>query len=163
MRKEIKNEAKIKLYAKDILSGLKEIHSKGVIHADIKPANLLLLRPNPEDKAKGEKAHVKICDFGISLVLTPELFEGKKCAFMKVRSGSGGYIAPEVKGENIVVTTSIDMWAFGIVLYEMCVAYEPIQVRGYQYGSGPLPFRPRDWRRFKEHGNQLQDLISKCL
>ena len=131
MRKEIKNESKIKLYAKDILLGLKEMHSKGVIHADIKPANLLLHRPSAEDKAQGVKPHIKICDFGISLVMTPELFEGKKQAFMKVRSGSGGYIAPEVKGQNIIVSPAIDMWAFGIVLYEMCVAYQPIQVRGY--------------------------------
>lgn len=51
MRKEIKNEAKIKLYAKDILTALKEMHSKGIIHADIKPANLLLHRPSAADKA----------------------------------------------------------------------------------------------------------------
>ena len=44
---------------------------------------------------------------------------------MKERSGTVGYIAPEVYGKNILIGPEIDMWAFGIVLYEICVAYKP--------------------------------------
>ena len=44
---------------------------------------------------------------------------------MKERSGTAGYIAPEIRGTNVLVGPEIDIWAFGIILYEMCVAYKP--------------------------------------
>ncbi len=52
------------------------------------------------------------------------------------------------------------MWSFGIVLYEMAVAYKPTKVQNYRYGSGPIPFRRVDWRK---RGQHLQDLITLCL
>lgn len=82
---------------------------------------------------------------------------------MKERSGTGSYIAPEIQGKNIVVGPEIDIWSFGVVLYEMCVAYKPTQVRSYKYGSGPIPFRDRDWRRLEDKGAKVKDLITKCL
>ncbi len=54
----------------------------------------------------------------------------------------------------------IDMWSFGVMLYEMCTAYKPTKLLNYRYGSGPIPFRDRDWRK---HNKLIQDLISKCL
>ena len=68
-------------------------------------------------------------------------------AIMKERSGTAGYIAPEIKGSNKLVGPEIDMWAFGVILYEMCVAYKPTQVKNYRYGNGPIPFRQRDWKK----------------
>ena len=44
---------------------------------------------------------------------------------MKDRSGTSGYIAPEVKNNNILVGPEIDMWALGVMMYEMCTAYRP--------------------------------------
>ena len=43
---------------------------------------------------------------------------------------------------------------------EMAVAYKPTQVGGYEYGTGDLPFRKRDWRGRSE---ELKNLISQCL
>lgn len=82
---------------------------------------------------------------------------------MHSRSGTAGYIAPELKANNQVVGPEIDMWALGIIIYEMCVGYKPTQVSNYKYGSGPIPFRPRDWRRLTDKGKLAQDLILKCL
>ena len=59
----------------------------------------------------------------------------------------------------------------------MCTAYKPTKLSNYRYGklqiiwlfkmtylwilgSGPIPFRDRDWRKHNKH---IQDLISKCL
>lgn len=45
---------------------------------------------------------------------------------MRERSGTQGYIAPEVnKQKNNIIGPEIDMWAFGIMLYEFCVGYKP--------------------------------------
>ena len=72
---------------------------------------------------------------------------------MKERSGSGGYIAPEVKHNNVLVGPEIDMWAFGVILYEMCVAYKPTSVNNYAYRSNePIPFYKRDWRKLENKG-----------
>jgi serine/threonine protein kinase len=119
-KKEIKNEMKIKRYAKQILMALAEIHVAGIIHADLKLPNILLHRPGD-----GQEPIVKLCDFGIAQIITPSYFNGERKALMRERSGTAYYIAPEVKHANVVVGPEIDIWAFGIVLYEMCVAYKP--------------------------------------
>ena len=52
---------------------------------------------------------------------------------MKLRSGTAGYIAPEIKSSNTIIDRSIDMWAFGVMLYEMAAGYKPTQFRNYTY------------------------------
>ena len=82
---------------------------------------------------------------------------------MKVRSGTVGYTAPEIKGKNILVGPEIDMWSFGVMLYEMCTAYRPTDLKNYKYGSGPIPFKEQDWKKLEHKGSIVQDLIMKCL
>jgi serine/threonine protein kinase len=100
---------------------------------------------------------VKICDFGLSHLMSNE-YNGK--ALMTERCGTGGYIAPEIQPKNTLVGPEIDMWAFGVMLYEMCTAYKPTKLCNYRYGSGPIPFRDRDW---KKHNKHIKDLIVNCL
>jgi len=146
----IKNEEKIKSYMNDILESLVYLHGKGIVHGDIKLENLLLHR------FQGEKVPiVKLCDFGLSRFLDPKT----KKFLMTVPVGSVSYMAPEIKS-NTYVDEKIDMWALGIVLYKMCVAYKPTQISGYKYGEGPIPFRRIDWRK---RSKEVQDLISKLL
>lgn len=66
------------------------------------------------------------------------------------------------------------MWAFGIALYKMCVAYAPTQFKGFSYGKPialvtkltfeigiePIPFHKRDWKYISP---QIQDLIKRWL
>ena len=82
---------------------------------------------------------------------------------MVERSGTFGYIAPEVKKNNMMIGPEVDMWAFGVILYELCTAYKPTAVKKYQYGTGPIPFVARDWRKLDKKGAPIQDLILKCL
>lgn len=82
-------------------------------------------RPDLDRIQQGEKPIIKVVDFGISLITRPDLFEGKQKAVMNEKSGTSGYIAPEIKQDGEIVGPEIDMWAFGIILYEMCTAYKP--------------------------------------
>jgi serine/threonine protein kinase len=54
---------------------------------------------------------------------------------MRERSGTHGYIAPEIhKQKNIIIGPEIDIWGFGIILYELSVGYKPQQVpKGDRY------------------------------
>ena len=74
------------------------------------------------------------------------------------RVGTIGYMAPELGKRP--VDSSIDMFGYGVMLYELSCAYKPTAVKNYKYGSGPIPFRNVDWRKRNKH---LQDLIQQCM
>ena len=96
----------------------------------------------------------KLCDFGLS-----RLMDGSGKAELLIKSGTMGYMAPEL-GKSEYIEAGIDMWSFGVLLYELSTAYKPTAVRNYRYGSGPIPFRAVDWRKREK---TLQDLITSCL
>ena len=121
----ITNNDKLQAYTLDTLEGLQYIHSQGIIHADLKLQNLLLDRPSAEEKAQGELPRVKICDFGLAHLREPEK-QGKST--MVTRCGTQGYIAPEVGKRDSLVGTEIDMFAVGVMLYELCAAYKPTKL-----------------------------------
>jgi len=102
-------------YALDMLRALAHIHSKGIIHADIKIDNVLTQMPEKE----GDFPILKLCDFGLSLKVGPN---GRVNLLQKI--GTIGYMAPEL-GIAETIDTSIDIWSFGIVLYELSCAYKP--------------------------------------
>ncbi len=93
--------------ATEIANGLAFAHSRGIIHADMKPSNVLL------DQA----GRAKIADFGIARTpqeeaSTPQLF------------ATAMYVAPErVEGKG--VTPATDIYGLGLVLYEMLVGRPP--------------------------------------
>ncbi len=124
------NQEKLQSYCLDILTGLDHVHSQGIIHSDMKLQNVLLHRPEEDEAQSGEYPIVKLCDFGLS-----HLLNGDGKALMTERCGTGGYIAPEIGPKNTLIGPEIDMWAFGIMLYEMCTAYKPTKLSDYRYGK----------------------------
>jgi serine/threonine protein kinase len=89
----IKNEAKLKSYMNDLLEGLTYLHSRGIIHGDIKLENILL---NTSKEKERDTPLVKLCDFGLSRVVDKD----KKKCFMEFPVGSTSYMAPEIKAVN---------------------------------------------------------------
>ncbi len=126
------NQEKLQSYTMDILEGLSYVHSQGIIHSDMKLQNILLQRPDEDEAQAGEYSRVKLCDFGLSHLASLD-HDGK--AMMTQRCGTGGYIAPEVGPKNSLVGPEIDMWALGVMLYEICTAYKPTKLCNYRYGK----------------------------
>lgn len=99
----------LKSFAFQILSGLKYIHDKKIIHCDIKPENIMIKLPASFDPESGESFAVKIIDFGSSCVDTETSFSYIQSRF---------YRAPEVI-LGAKYGFPIDIWSFGCVIAEM--------------------------------------------
>jgi len=90
-----------------IVKGLAAAHEKGIVHLDVKPANILL-----EPVADGKKC-AKLTDFGLALII-----DGPGEVFPASVLGTPAYMAPEhAKGES--VDQRADLFSFGSVLYTM--------------------------------------------
>ena len=95
-------------FAKQIARALSHAHAKGVVHRDIKPQNMLLLRDGT----------LKVGDFGIA-ALENEMSEEQGTAI-----GSIHYIAPEqIRGESPDARS--DLYSLGVVMYEMLTGEKP--------------------------------------
>lgn len=92
-----------------------EAHAAGIVHRDLKPANMFLTRD-----VSGATC-IKVLDFGISKVLGAELTLTQETQAL----GSPLYMSPEALGSAKNVDTRTDIWAFGIILYQLVAGRTP--------------------------------------
>jgi len=118
----------------EILSALAFLHNVGVIHADLKPENVLLC-----SRKKGAET-VKIIDFGCASVDKREesLFSGRaaneksssQTSVATVSTGTKAYWSPERFQKSSVVAESVDLWALGVIVFIMLVGVHPFDIKG---------------------------------
>jgi serine/threonine-protein kinase len=101
-------------YVVQLCEGLAEAHAKGIVHRDLKPSNVFVVR-----NVDGSDL-IKILDFGISKVLSDaEQTGGGDRTETGFVLGSPKYMSPEQLFEAQAVGPYSDVWALGVVLYEM--------------------------------------------
>jgi len=103
--------------ARQIAEGLEAAHEKGIIHRDLKPANVML----------SSEGKVKVLDFGLARALQPKEGDADvtesptltaQMTAAGVLLGTAAYMSPE-QARGKPVDTRADIWAFGVVLWEM--------------------------------------------
>ncbi len=125
-------------------SGLAAAHAKGLIHRDVKPANLFLEAPagwrsklDHQRPPLAEVARVKLLDFGLAQPAEGEIRE-EEALF-----GTAGYMAPEqARGEAL--DGRGDLFGLGCVLYELCTGSHPFKNRTGCTLEPLVPIRERN-------------------
>jgi len=104
-------EREAKNIFRQVLYGVAHCHCRSVLHRDIKLDNILI-------NAAGK---VKICDFGISKVITdPEQTMSEQC-------GTPAYMPPEILSGNGYKGFKADIWSLGVLLYSMVFGTVPFK------------------------------------
>lgn len=96
---------------------LQAAHDAGIVHRDLKPENIFLTKKHGKD-------FVKVLDFGISKIKNPEHGDPKLTATDQI-VGTPLYISPELARGMSVVDHRTDIYALGVILYEMLTGTPP--------------------------------------
>ncbi|XP_073472899.1 ribosomal protein S6 kinase alpha-6-like [Aquarana catesbeiana] len=146
------NEDIVKSCVLQIANALDFMHSKGMVHRDIKLDNILLMDM--------ECNNVKLADFGLTML------QGTQAPFMPWFIP---YSAPELctlkQGEKLLLHPSIDIWAFGVMIYAAMTGSFPWREAGshdlkYQkfawwQTQKDLTLSPRKWRQFSIEARKM--------
>ncbi|KAL1289669.1 hypothetical protein AAHE18_20G076900 [Arachis hypogaea] len=144
-RKYRLKDSQVSAYTRQILSGLKYLHDRNVVHRDIKCANILV-------DANGS---VKLADFGLA--------KATKLNDVKSSKGSPYWMAPEVVNlRNRGYGLAADIWSLGCTVLEMLTRQPPYShLEGMQalfrIGRGEAPPVPETLSK------DARDFIMKCL
>ena len=114
MKKGALPSAEALVIVRGVLSALEHAHGKGIIHRDIKPENVLV--------APG--GIVKVADFGLSRLLDPGA--ATRLTHTNLVLGTFEYMAPEQREKAKEADERADIYATGVVLYEMLAGELPI-------------------------------------
>lgn len=106
-RRGVLSEEMICFFMGELLLALKELHGLGFVHRDIKPENVLI-------DADG---HIKLADFGSSTRLTADDHD--------IVVGTPDYVAPELLNMSGGLCEKTDLWAVGVVVYELAFGITP--------------------------------------
>ncbi|KAL4233273.1 Mitogen-activated protein kinase kinase kinase 4 [Mactra antiquata] len=142
----------VRLYTKELLKAVQVLHDNGIVHRDIKGANIFLT----------SNGCLKLGDFGCSVKLKNQTTMAGEVTIM---AGTTAYMAPEVVSRNSKEGhgRAADIWSVGCVVIEMASGkrpwheYENMYQIMFKVGMGQTPTIPDNV------GDEGKDFISHCL
>lgn len=138
----------------ELLEPLDALHSQGFVHRDLKPANIFLAK-----KRSGEEV-VKLLDFGLTREMAESHLTGSGVAL-----GTPHYMAPELSMSAKGATPASDVWALGVMLYEVLTGERPFvgeTANAVVVRACSEPHRPlRELN--SEVSPELANLVDACL
>ena len=124
------------------------VHKEGIIHRDIKCANVLVT----------EVGSVQLCDFGVAGMMESK-FDKRSTVI-----GTPHWMAPELFDQNAQYGTEVDIWAFGSMVFELASGLPPNARAGVglpHLGDFLREHIPR--LEGDQYSTQLKDLVAFCL
>ncbi len=143
-------------YLLETCEALVQAHALRIVHRDLKPSNLFLA------EQPGRRAIVKVLDFGISKVIDPSGGALTKTASVM---GTPYYMSPEQLLSSKSVDERSDLWALGIILYELLTGRPPFmaetapEVVAQVLQNAPAPLT--DYRSDVPPG--IAEVIARCM
>jgi len=114
---------------RQVCEGVHHAHQKGIIHRDIKPSNILV-------SVHGDRAVPKIIDFGIAKAITQPLTDTTVFTYRGQLLGTPEYMSPEQADMAYArIDTRSDVYALGVVLYELLAGAPPFAATGLRDGG----------------------------
>ena len=147
--------------ARQIAEALEAAHEAGVIHRDLKPANIKVRKDGT----------VKVLDFGLAKALepAPEADPSQSPTLtaaatqMGVILGTAAYMSPE-QARGKPVDRRADIWAFGVVLFEMVTGRRPFQGRDVSEVLGGVLRLEPEWNALPgDTPPRVSTLLRRCL
>lgn len=142
-------------YAADVTRALRHLHAHGIVHLDLKPANVIVSRAGV----------CKLADFGCSLKVEPVVDRDASSRRMEI-GGTYTHRAPELlRGEN--VTPGADVYSFGVTLWQLLTREPPYEGERQHILYAVVAFNLRpDLNNpvfsLSGPGRLLKELLSRC-
>jgi serine/threonine-protein kinase len=144
---------------RQIAAGLAHAHAQGVVHRDVKPANIMV----SEEIGTGD--HVRILDFGLARLRGSV---GRDATQSNVVVGTPNYMAPEQTVGGGLIDARTDIYAAGVVLFEMVSGERPFQADDTlallgMHRAAPIPRLADRMPDDAELPAGLQDVIDQAM
>jgi len=145
--------------ARQVLSGLAHAHKNEIWHRDVKPANIMI----SEEIGHGQR--VRILDFGLARL---QGNVGRDATQTNMVVGTPNYMAPEQTVPGGSVDGRSDLYAVGVVLYEMIVGERPFQAEDTlqllgMHRAAPVPRLSDRVKKGIELPKGLQELLDRAM
>ena len=124
------------------------VHKQGIIHRDIKCANILVT----------DSGQVQLCDFGVAGIIESR-FDKRSTV-----TGTLQWMAPELFDSQVSYGTEVDIWAFGSLAYEVATGLPPnatTAIDPAKFGTYLKQHVPR--LEGDQHSARLKDLVAYCM
>ena len=148
-------------YVVQALEGVRQAHELGIVHRDLKPSNLFLAR------LQGGRIVVKVLDFGISKTRGGSALEmaPHQQTSTAAMLGSPLYMSPEQLRSSKNVDARADIWAMGVILYELLTGAVPFEgeTLGALFSAILETDAPRVSAKTREVPPGLDAIVSRCL
>jgi hypothetical protein len=131
-------------------------HSRGVVHRDLKPDNLILV---------GDDETLKVLDFGVAKIVAADHAESVALSSNNMVWGSPRYMAPE-RIRGVGNDARSDIYSIGVIAFELVIGGPPFAGNSNDVIKAHLsvmPDPPSRWRPSLGIPRELDDIIMKCL
>ncbi|GMM35350.1 putative serine/threonine protein kinase [Saccharomycopsis crataegensis] len=140
-------ERYVGIITRELLIALSFIHKAGVIHRDIKAANVLVTK----------EGNVQLCDFGVAAQLTANNSKRNTMA------GTPYWMAPEVILEGTTYSFKVDIWSLGITVYELVTGNPPYCDKDAKWAMQLIAKHKPPRLQSNKFSPLLKDFVAACL